>query len=178
MSNRLSRFLSLVLRHKPEIIGLKLNTNGWVDTDNLVSAMKSKETDFNFDTLDEIVRNNDKKRFEYNTDKSQIRACQGHSQEVDLDLKPINTPDVLYHGTVKDSLDAITITGLFKMTRNHVHLSKDMETAKKVGGRRGTPIILEVDAKAMINDGHIFYVSTNGVYLTNHVPPKYITITE
>jgi putative RNA 2'-phosphotransferase len=170
-----SKFLSLVLRHNPEKIGLTLDENGWADVDDLINRCNKKNQSIDRSSLELIVKENDKQRFSFNDDGNKIRANQGHSIEVDLGLQEVTPLDKLYHGTVQKFLDAIKSEGLKKMSRQHVHLSKDLETAIKVGSRRGKPIILEVNSSAMANDGFKFYLSENNVWLTDHVPPKYIS---
>ncbi len=164
-----SKFLSLILRHKPETVGLKLDANGWADVDEL---MEKAEIDFKL--LESIVEQNDKQRFAFSDDLSKIRASQGHSIDVDLELEPVKPPDILYHGTVGKFLSLISIQGLIKKKRQHVHLSANIKTAKKVGERRGTPIILKIDAKLMSENGYVFYLSQNGVWLTDRVPTEFI----
>lgn len=169
---QISKYLSLILRHQPQSIGLVLDPNGWADVDELLNKSKLK---FSFQQLVEVVEKNDKQRFILSDDQTKIRANQGHSIKIDLDLTPQIPPPILYHGTVEKYLDSIRIEGLKKMNRNHVHLSKDIETAQKVGSRRGIAIILKIDAKAMNNDEILFYCSENGVWLTDNVPTKYIS---
>ena len=166
--------MSLVLRHRPEKIGLRLDKNGWADVQELISKMN-----INFQELEYVVENNDKKRFSFNDDKTKIRANQGHSlKNVDLELKNIQPPEFLYHGTVGKFMSAIKDSGLLKMNRQHVHLSKDRETAIKVGSRRGKAIILSIRAGEMYKNGVEFYCSKNGVWLTDHVPVEYIDFKE
>ena len=169
-----SKFLSLVLRHKPEQIGLKLDENGWAITKDLCRLAHITLTE-----LDEIVEKNNKKRFEYCGHKDKIRACQGHSVEVDLELKPIAPPEKLYHGTSNSAWGCIAKEGITKQKRTHVHLSTDFNTAYKVGSRHGgetdMTIVLVVRALDMYNDGYKFFQSTNGVWLTEEVLAKYIT---
>jgi putative RNA 2'-phosphotransferase len=167
-----SKFLSLVLRHKPEEIGLVLDEHGWANVQELLS--KTKMT---FVELQEIVDTNDKKRFAFNEDKTKIRASQGHSIDIELDLNPVTPPDVLYHGTATRFWDSISQTGLEKRSRQHVHLSSTEETAYKVGIRHGKPLILVIDSKSMHQKGYVFYLSANGVWLTDHVPREFISIT-
>ena len=167
--------MSLVLRHKPEHLDLTLDENGWVKVDLLLAAMQRQGLDVDRDLLEEVVRDNDKQRFAFNEDRTQIRANQGHSIEVDVELEQKTPPSVLLHGTVEKFLDAIRESGLEKMNRQHVHLSGDLETANKVGSRRGKPVILQIDAAKMEKNGHVFYLSANGVWLTDHVPPGFIT---
>ena len=172
---RISKLMSLVLRHKPEHLDLTLDENGWVKVDLLLAAMQRQGLDVDRDLLEEVVRDNDKQRFAFNDDRTQIRANQGHSIEVDVELEQKTPPSVLLHGTVEKFLDAIRESGLEKMNRQHVHLSGDLETANKVGSRRGKPVILQIDAAKMEKNGHVFYLSANGVWLTDHVPPGFIT---
>ena len=172
---RISKLMSLVLRHKPEHLDLTLDENGWVKVDLLLAAMQRQGLDVDRELLEEVVRDNDKQRFAFNDDRTQIRANQGHSIEVDVELEQKTPPSVLLHGTVEKFLDAIRESGLKKMSRQHVHLSADMETASKVGSRRGKPVILQIDAANMEKNGHVFYLSANGVWLTDHVPPGFIT---
>jgi putative RNA 2'-phosphotransferase len=178
---RQEKFLCLVLRHQPEKIGIKLNEAGWVAIPVLLKALKQYAPDLNFDArmLGNVVSGSEKRRFEYGGHNF-IRACQGHSVPVDLGLKPEMPPKVLYHGTVRKYIDSIFETGLEKRSRQFVHLSETIETATQVGGRRGTPVILEVNAEAMVmrDDAYPFYKATNGVWLTDHVPKKFLKILE
>ena len=169
-----SKFLSLVLRHKPETIGINLDSNGWVDVDVLLGAMKKKGLNLDKDGLEEIVSTNDKKRFAFNDDKTKIRASQGHSVDVDLGLKEITPPRNLFHGTALKNMDSIFKNGLQKCGRNHVHLSLDRETAVKVGKRHGKPTVLTIMSAEMYKDGIKFYLSDNGVYLVDVVDIKHI----
>lgn len=169
-----SKFLSLVLRHSPETIQLKLDENGWANVDGLITQCNKHQKQLDLDLLNIVVETNDKKRFAFNDDKTKIRASQGHSIEVELNLNEVEPLDYLYHGTIEASIASIKEKGLQKMSRQHVHLSKDKETAIKVGSRRGKPIILTVDAKAMKAAGFKFYLSENEVWLTDEVPAKYI----
>lgn len=171
---KISKSLSYWLRHRPEKIGITLDKNGWTDIEILIEKAKP-EVEFTLDELKEIVSNCDKQRFALSEDGTKIRANQGHSTEVKIDFKEIAAPPVLYHGTVKEAIDSIKKTGLKPMKRHHVHLSKDEETANLVGARRGKPIILKIDAMKMQDEGFKFYISENGVYLTDIVPKKYIT---
>ncbi len=170
----ISKLLSLVLRHQPEHIGLSLNENGWANVAELMERINTTGNAINFVLLQTVLDTNDKKRFTFNEDKTMIRASQGHSIEVELDLKAVTPPQYLYHGTVAKYLDAIRSEGLKKMSRQHVHLSSDKETAIKVGSRRGTPVILTINAGAMHAAGLIFYLSANNVWLTDVVPVQYI----
>ncbi|MCC6370385.1 MAG: RNA 2'-phosphotransferase [Bacteroidia bacterium] len=169
-----SRFLSLVLRHKPETIGLSMDANGWVNVDELIEKCNQNNFPLDFSLLEEIVETNDKNRFSFSEDLLKIRANQGHSVEIDLALAPKEAPALLYHGTVEKFLESINQQGLKKMERQHVHLSKDLQTAQKVGSRRGKPVILKINAQQMQADGYVFYQSDNGVWLCEEVPAKYI----
>jgi putative RNA 2'-phosphotransferase len=170
-----SKFLSLVLRHKPEAIGISLDENGWASTEELLSKTNANGHSLTLEELKEIVRTNDKKRFAFSEDFTRIGASQGHSVEVDLQLRTIAPPDVLYHGTAEKNIASIKQRGLLKGSSNHVHLSSDAATARKVGSRYGKPIVLTIDAKGMHEEGHQFFQSENGVWLTEQVPLQYIT---
>ncbi|MFF3455673.1 RNA 2'-phosphotransferase [Streptomyces sp. NPDC002730] len=169
---KVSKYLSKHLRHQPERIGIVLDENGWVAVDELMRAAAEHGFRITRAELDHVVAVNDKQRF--TIDGTRIRANQGHSVEVDLDLPPAEPPAYLYHGTVARSLDAIRAEGLRAMNRHHVHLSPDRETATRVGARRGRPVVLSVHAGAMYEAGHLFHVSANGVWLTAAVPPKFL----
>ena len=173
---RLSKFLSLVLRHEPEKIGIILDSNGWVAVEDLLAAAARAGTPVSREELDQVVVTNDKKRFAFSPDGSRIRASQGHSVEIDLGLAPVVPPERLYHGTATRFVDSIRAEGLRSQSRQHVHLSPDEETAVKVGQRHGKPVVLVVRAGAMHQDGHVFYRSENGVWLTEAVPPGYLEI--
>jgi len=172
---RRSKFLSLVLRHRPEAANVELDEQGWVAVNQLMKGLRAKDNSWNMELLRDVVENNNKKRFEFNDSETKIRARQGHSVQVDLGYEEQVPPDVLYHGTVGKYLDSIYKDGLRKMKRHHVHLSADTETATTVGSRRGKPVILAVDAARMVEDGYKFYLSNNGVWLTAHVPSEYLT---
>jgi putative RNA 2'-phosphotransferase len=171
---RVSKYLSKHLRHQPENIGLTLEPGGWVGVDDLLAACARNGFRLTRAELDAVVADNDKQRFSYDESGARIRANQGHSVEVDLELPPAAPPDVLYHGTVHTTADAIRRDGLKKMRRHHVHLSPDVETATRVGARHGRPVVFAVDARAMADAGHTFYVSDNGVWLTDEVPPRFL----
>lgn len=166
----LSKYLSLILRHKPEKAGIVLDSKGWAQVSDLIDSVKG----LNMAKLEEIVREDDKQRYSFNNDKTKIRANQGHSVKVDVDLKEGVPPKILYHGTVDKYLDNIFKEGLRKMSRLYVHLSEDIETAKKVGSRRGDAVILKVNTENMLSCGYKFYKSENGVWLTDNVPPQYL----
>jgi len=174
----ISKFLSLVLRHRPETIGITLGAAGWVQVDALLAGCRTAGQDISFEQLDEVVATNDKKRFEFSADGKMIRASQGHSVDVDLGYSPAEPPEVLYHGTARRNIKAIRAGGLVKGRRHHVHLSPNKGTAVNVGQRYGKPVVLEVRAAAMVAAGMAFFVSTNGVWLTDHVPPKYLVFPE
>jgi len=165
-----SKFLSLLLRHKPETIGLKLDENGWADMDELIK--KSKKRGLTRALIERVVEQDDKQRFSIKGNR--IRANQGHSLAIDLGLKAVTPPEVLYHGTATRFLDSIMKMGLTKQKRQHVHLSKEIETATRVGMRHGKVVILEVDAKRMYEAGYLFYLSENGVWLTDVVPKEFL----
>jgi putative RNA 2'-phosphotransferase len=169
-----SKFLSLILRHQPETIGLTLDENGWVNTDELLLKMNAHGHSLTLERLKTIVDNNDKKRFAFSEDLKRIRANQGHSIEIDLNLQEQTPPEILYHGTAERNIESIKQQGLEKGSRHHVHLSADTETARKVGMRYGKPVVLTVNAKSMYEQGYKFFQSENGVWLTDHVLPRYI----
>jgi len=171
---RVSKFLSKYLRHEPESLGLTLASGGWVMVDDLLTACKKKNFPITRLELEEVVEKNSKKRFSFDSTGRQIRANQGHSVEVDLELETTTPPAVLYHGTAQKNLDSIMAIGLQKMSRHHVHLSKDINTATNVGTRHGKPIVFNVDAKGMHQAGFTFFCSDNGVWLTDNVPPQYL----
>lgn len=169
---KVSKYLSKHLRHRPERIGLTLDAHGWVAVDDLIRATAAHNFPITRAELDHVVAVNDKQRF--TVEGERIRASQGHSVTVDLDLPPVKPPPYLYHGTAPHALAAIRAEGLRRMNRHHVHLSADRETATRVGARRGRPVVLSVDAGTMHTDGHTFHVSANGVWLTDAVPQRYL----
>ena len=171
---QLSKLLSYVLRHRPDSIGLALDAQGWADVSALLSLAEAAGQAFSLEDLRQVVAQNDKKRFVLSDDASRIRAAQGHSVEVDLQLKVKVPPPVLFHGTVAKALGDIRKKGLLPMQRHDVHLSPDRETATRVAARRGAPVILVVDTAAMLRDGHVFRVSDNGVWLVPSVPARYL----
>ncbi|MEM9527465.1 MAG: RNA 2'-phosphotransferase [Bacteroidota bacterium] len=173
---RISRKISLVLRHKPKAIGLQLDPHGWAQVDDLLRLMTASGTPLSRPDLEQIVAENNKQRFRFSEDGTKIRANQGHSIDIDLQLKPQTPPPVLYHGTASTSVASIMSTGLHSRKRQHVHLSHDTETATMVGKRHGKPVILRVDAAAMASDGYEFFCSENGVWLTHEVPVKYLRL--
>lgn len=167
---RISKHLSLILRHKPESINISLDSNGWADVNELIDKLN-----LNLNDLKQIVANNDKKRFILSEDFSKIRANQGHSISINLNLEEEAPPLVLYHGTAVKNLDSIKSKGLIKGQRQYVHLSLDQDTALKVGQRYGKPTILKIKAYNMYTQGFKFYLSENKVWLTDHIPPEFIT---
>lgn len=169
-----SKFLSLILRHQPDTIGLELDKNGWASVEELIEKANINGHSFSRELIETVVSTNDKKRFAFNEDRARIRASQGHSLKVELDLQIQEPPEHLYHGTISENIKDIKSSGLKKMSRQHVHLSKDEETARKVGSRRGKPVILIVKALEMYKTGSVFYISENGVWLTDEVPQQYI----
>jgi putative RNA 2'-phosphotransferase len=170
-----SKFISLVLRHKPERIGLQLDGNGWAGIDELLRLAGEAGKNISRALLEEVVADNDKQRFDISEDGKRIRANQGHSVDIDLALDPVAPPAVLYHGTATRFLQSIREQGLMHGNRQHVHLSLERGTATNVGQRHGKPLILAIDAARMHAEGHLFYVSKNGVWLCHHVPVSYIT---
>ncbi|RWS24693.1 RNA 2'-phosphotransferase-like protein [Leptotrombidium deliense] len=172
---RKGKFLSLVLRHNPQKIGVKLNEQGWCYVGELLEACSMHGCTITLEELIEIVADNNKQRFAFNENKSMIRANQGHSVHVDLQYSPVEPPSTLYHGTISAFIDSIKEKGLLKMNRHDVHLSVDRQTAVSVGARRGIPVVLTIDAQRMSENGHLFYRSKNGVWLTEIVPQQYIT---
>ncbi len=173
---RVSKFLSLVLRHQPGAAGITLDRHGWAEVDALIRGVNATGRILDRQLLEEIVRTDEKGRYSFNEDKTKIRANQGHSIHVDVELKEMTPPDVLYHGTATRFLGKILDAGegLKPMNRMYVHLSKDYDTAVKVGMRHGSPTVLEVDTAQMKRDGFVFYLSENGVWLTFAVPCKYL----
>ncbi|MCC9609227.1 RNA 2'-phosphotransferase [Blastopirellula sp. JC732] len=171
-----SKFLSLVLRHQPDKIGVELDEQGWIDVDTLLAAMNRSGKKLTVEQLREVVTKNDKQRFKFSDDQRRIRANQGHSVEVELGYEPAEPPEFLLHGTPAGSVAIILETGLKKMARHHVHLHHDRETASAVGQRRGKPVLLQVASGRMHGDGYLFYVTPNQVWLTDEVPPAYIHV--
>lgn len=178
MSNKIvetSKYMSLVLRHRPDKIGLALDENGWAEIDELISCSRHGRVRLNRPLIEEVVATNDKKRFVLSEDGRRIRAAQGHSIDIDLGLEPRRPPDLLFHGTADRNVESIFAEGLIKGRRQHVHLSLDHATAIKVGQRHGRPVVLTVRSGEMWNAGIHFFLSENGVWLTDHVPANYIS---
>lgn len=170
----LSKFISLILRHEPQAIGLELGPEGWVRVDALLAGMNGKGESISLDELQEIVATSEKKRFAFSDDGLLIRANQGHSVDVEITFEKATPPEILFHGTATRFLESIRAKGLQKQNRQHVHLSADEATAIKVGQRHGTPIVLRVRAERMNNAGFSFYIAPNGVWLTDSIPPEFL----
>lgn len=174
---KVSKYLSKHLRHQPERLGLTLEeAGGWVKVEDLLKACARHNFPLTLDELKEVVERNDKRRFSFDPSGERIRANQGHSVEVDLQLKKQTPPERLFHGTAERNVSMIRRRGLMKMARHHVHLSADPETARRVGMRYGKPVIFEVDTRAMLASGGEFFVSENGVWLVESVPPEFLKI--
>ena len=175
--NSTSRFISLILRHKPQVIGITLDEHGWADVKELIDGVNCSEGHFlDQEILEEIVRTDEKQRYSFNEDHSLIRANQGHSIPVDVELEKRTPPDILWHGTGEKYVASIKERGLIPKTRLYVHLSSDMETATKVGSRHGKPVVFRVDCRQMEQDGYEFFLSANNVWLTKEIPAAYLTI--
>jgi putative RNA 2'-phosphotransferase len=170
-----SKLLSLILRHQPELVGIELDPAGWASVEALLAALRCKDPSWTVDRLRAIVAENDKRRFAFDADGRRIRASQGHSVEVELGYETATPPERLYHGTVARFLVSIREKGLLKGERHHVHLSASEETARRVGERRGAPVVLVVRAGEMHREGARFFCSANGVWLTDHVPPDRVS---
>lgn len=173
---RISKFLSLILRHKPETIDLKLDENGWADVKELLEKAAQNGNAFTREELETVVETNDKKRFAFDDSGEKIRANQGHSIEVEIGFEEKTPPKMLYHGTAEKNVEAILQNGLRKMRRHHVHLSTEIETARAVGVRYGNPVIFKVETEKMLAENFRFCVSANGVWLVENVPPKFLEI--
>lgn len=172
----ISKFLSLVLRHKPETVGLTLDANGWVEIESLLAACAKNGNAVSRDELEEVVATNEKKRFAFDESETKIRASQGHSVKVEIEFEEKIPPPILYHGTAERNLASILENGLEKRARHHVHLSSETETARKVGIRYGKPVILQIDAAQMAAQNFKFYISANEVWLTDEVPPQFLKV--
>ena len=168
-----SRYISLILRHQPEVIGITLDEHGWADVNALIEGV-NRTHPLNRDILEEIVRTDEKQRYSFNADHTKIRANQGHSIPVDVELKVCEPPEILYHGTGEKYVSSILKEGLIPKSRLYVHLSKDEATAKQVGSRHGKPAVFAVEAGEMHRQGHVFFLSENGVWLVKHVPASYL----
>ncbi len=177
-SDKLSVFISLVLRHKPDAVGIQLDEHGWANVNELIEGINNTGRTIDMDVLEEIVRTDNKQRYSFNEDRTLIRANQGHSIPVDVELEEKQPPQYLYHGTADRFMDSIMAEGLKPMSRLYVHLSKDKETAVKVGKRHGSPVVIKIKAEEMWKDGIKLYLSQNGVWLTKYVDKKYIEIVQ
>lgn len=175
-NQKISKFLSYILRHDPISIGLRLDANGWAQISELIQCASKNGSKFSREQLEEVVRDSDKKRFSISEDGHRIRANQGHSIDIDLALEAIKPPEQLYHGTATRFLESILKDGLQPKGRHHVHLSQDIETAVKVGQRHGKPAVLAIEAQHMNLEGYNFYCSDNGVWLADEVPPQYFSV--
>ena len=171
----ISKFLSFVLRHRPDSIGIGLDSHGWTDVDTLLAQCRVHGHNITLQELNDVVTNNSKKRFAFSEDGQSIRASQGHSVEVDLGYRAKKPPEVLYHGTAAQFMSTINKKGLLKMKRHHVHLSQDADTARTVGSRHGKPVVLQIRAGDMDRKGFKFFLSDNGVWLVDAVPPEFFT---
>lgn len=171
--NPISKYISLILRHKPEVAGITLDEHGWANTEELIKALKKKYPKFGRTYLNVIVDTDSKQRYSFNEDKTKIRANQGHSIPVDVELEEKEPPEYLWHGTGEKYFESICAQGLIPKSRLYVHLSTDIDTAENVGKRHGIPEIFSIDAGQMYRDGYKFYLSKNGVWLTKEVPKKY-----
>ena len=170
-----SKFISLILRHKPEVIGITLDEHGWADVQALIDGInRAGGHALDMELLEEIVRTDKKKRYSFNEDHTLIRANQGHSVPVDVELQEKIPPDILWHGTGEKYVSSIDEQGLLPKSRLYVHLSSDMETARKVGSRHGKPVIYEIDCRRMAGDGYRFFLSANREWLTKEVPALYL----
>ncbi len=170
----LSRYMSLILRHKPEVIEITLDEHGWASVNDLICGIEKNNPGFNMDILEQIVRTDSKQRYSFNDDKSLIRANQGHSINVDVELKEKEPPEYLYHGTGEKYVKSINQDGLIPKSRLYVHLSKDIKTAENVGKRHGKEVVYRINSGQMYRDGYKFYLSENGVWLIKEVPVKYL----
>lgn len=170
---RISKFISMILRHKPETIGITLDEHGWADVDELIAGI-AETRPFDRDMLEEIVATDSKQRYAFNAEKTRIRANQGHSIPVDVELEEVSPPMVLWHGTGEKSVSAIDDEGLIPKGRLYVHLSTDEETAVKVGRRHDSPVVYIVESGEMAREGYCFYLSKNGVWLTRAVPARFL----
>lgn len=168
-----SKYISLILRHKPKIIGITLDEHGWANVDELIEGV-NKTHPLTMEILEQIVASDDKMRYSFNEDKTLIRANQGHSIPVDVELEQVEPPEFLFHGTGEKFVASINQQGLIPKSRLYVHLSSDTETAKKVGSRHGNPFIYRIASGKMHRDGHQFFLSVNGVWLIKSVPLKYL----
>ncbi|MFA1719042.1 RNA 2'-phosphotransferase [Clostridioides difficile] len=176
--DKLSIFISLILRHKPETIGIKLDDYGYADVNELIEKINNTGRNINIEILEQIVKEDNKQRYSFNDDRSKIRANQGHSINVNVELRELEPPKYLYHGTATRFLDNIKNEGIIKQSRLYIHLSRDIDIAVKVGKRHGTPVILKINTGKMYENGYKFYLSENNVWLCEYIPFKYVEIFE
>lgn len=172
--NNISKYMSLILRHKPEVIGIKLDEHGWANVDDLINGIEKDNHGFDFELLKKIVKTDNKQRYSFNDDKTLIRANQGHSIPVDVELEEKQPPEFLYHGTGEKYVESINKIGLIPKSRLYVHLSRNVATAEQVGKRHGKEVVYQVNAGQMYRDGYKFFLSVNNVWLTKEVPVKYL----
>lgn len=170
----INKFIAYILRHNPSAAGLELDEHGWADVSALIEGVCKTGRFLDLQTLEEIVKTDNKQRFAFNDDRTKIRANQGHSVDVDVGMAVCAPPDILYHGTAEKYIESIRTCGILKKNRNYVHLSKDVERAIKVGSRHGKAVALKIDARQMYADGYIFRLSANGVWQTEQVPYQYV----
>ena len=176
--NNVSKYISLILRHKPEVIGIVLDEHGWANVSELIEGIKKNNPEFDMIALEEIVSTDSKQRYSFNEDKTLIRANQGHSIPVDVELEEKRPPEFLYHGTGEKYVESIEETGLIPKSRLYDHLSKDVKTAEQVGKRHGKEVVYQVNAGQMYRDGYNFFLSMNNVWLTKKVPVRYLKYLE
>ncbi len=174
--NSTSKYISLILRHRPDVIGIQLDEYGWADVSDLIKGIQ-KTQPFSMEILEDIVATDEKQRYSFNEDKTLIRANQGHSVPVDVELEKRTPPEELWHGTGEKYVDSIMEQGLLPKSRLYVHLSSNYSTAVKVGSRHGKPVVFKVNSQQMDKDGYNFFLSVNGVWLTKAVPVKYLKMT-
>lgn len=173
---QISKSMSYVLRHRPDSIGITLEPEGWIAVSELLDAFARNGQVYSRALIEQVVAENTKQRFEFDVEGQRIRARQGHSVDIDLGYEATAPPDTLYHGTATRNLDSILKQGLLKGARHHVHLSTDKDTMLAVAMRHGKPVLLSIDARRMHEDKHQFFVTGNQVWLTDHVPPQYLTV--
>ncbi|HBF4616110.1 RNA 2'-phosphotransferase [Clostridioides difficile] len=174
--DKLSIFISLILRHKPETIGIKLDDYGYADVNELIEKINNTGRNINIEILEQIVKEDNKQRYSFNEDRSKIRANQGHSINVNVELRELEPPRFLYHGTATRFLDNIKKEGIISKSRLYVHLSNDIDTAVQVGKRHGIPIVLKINAGKMYENDYKFYLSENNIWLCEYIPFKYVEI--
>ncbi|EMQ1359338.1 RNA 2'-phosphotransferase [Clostridioides difficile] len=174
--DKLSIFISLILRHKPETIGIKLDDYGYADVNELIEKINNTGRNINIEILEQIVKEDNKQRYSFNEDRSKIRANQGYSINVNVELRELEPPRFLYHGTATRFLDNIKKEGIISKSRLYIHLSNDIDTAVQVGKRHGIPIVLKINAGKMYENDYKFYLSENNIWLCEYIPFKYVEI--